>query len=198
MIVATILLALIAVAVVAGAIWLYGRHRRLGQVETGAQATAARILEEARKEGEAIRKEAQTQARDVIVQAKADWETDAELNRVLDAMPAAPPVAPNFTAQVMQAVERETAVPARAEGWFARGRLWNWLPRAAAACLVAGVVLLGYHEHQIRAREAMARRVADLARAVSASPELLANYDHIRRLGDTPPRADTNLLALLK
>ena len=131
-------------------------------------------------------------------EAKAEWETDADLNRVLDGLPEAPPVASNFTARVVQAVERETAVSARAEGWFARGRLWNWLPRAAAACLVAGVVLLGYHEHQIKAREAMARRVADLARAVSASPELLANYDHIRRLGDTPPRADTNLLALLK
>jgi len=131
-------------------------------------------------------------------EAKVDWETDAELNRFLDGLPAAPPVASNFTARVMEAVERETAIPAHAEGWFARGRLRNWLPRAAAACLVAGVVLLGYHEHQTRAREAMARRVADLARAVSASPELLANYDHIRRLGDTPPKADTNLLALLK
>ena len=79
--VATILLALIAVAVVAGAIWLYGRHRRLGQLETGAQATAARILEEARKEAEALRKEAQTQARDVIVQAKADWEKEARGQR---------------------------------------------------------------------------------------------------------------------
>ena len=131
-------------------------------------------------------------------EAKADWETDAELNRVLDELPAAPPVASNFTARVVQAVERETAMQGRAGGWFTGGRLWNWLPRAAAACMVAGVVLLGYHQHQIKAREAMARRVADLARAVSASPELLANYDHIRRLGDTPPRADTNLLALLK
>src|SRR5437588_468305 len=58
MTVATIVLALIAVAVVAGAIWLYGRHRRLGQVESGAQATAARILEEARKEADAVRDEA--------------------------------------------------------------------------------------------------------------------------------------------
>jgi hypothetical protein len=133
-------------------------------------------------------------------EAKADWETDAELNRVLDGLPAAPPVASNFTARVVQAVERETAARARAGGggWFAQGRLWNWLPRAAAACVVAGVVLLGYHEHQARTREAMARRVVDLARAVSASPELLANYDHIRRLGDTPPKADTDLLALLK
>ena len=57
MTVATIVLALIAVAVVAGAVWLYGRHRRVGQLESGAQATAARILEEARKEAEAIRKD---------------------------------------------------------------------------------------------------------------------------------------------
>jgi len=131
-------------------------------------------------------------------EAKAEWETDAELNRVLDGLPEAPAVASNFTALVVQAVERETAARARAPGWFPRVLLRNWFPRAAAACLVAGVVLLGYHQHQVRAREAMARRVADLARAVSASPELLANYDHIRRLGDTPPKADTDLLALLK
>jgi len=107
-------------------------------------------------------------------------------------------VASNFTAQVMQAVGRETAAQGRAEVWFARGWLRNWIPRMATVSVVAGVVLLGYHQHQARAREAMARQVAQIARAVSASPELLANYDHIRRLGDTPPKADTDLLALLK
>src|SRR5205085_6027385 len=79
--VATIVLALIAVAVVAGAVWLYGRHRRVGQLESGAQATAARILEEARKEAEAIRKESQTQARDLLVQAKSDWERESRGQR---------------------------------------------------------------------------------------------------------------------
>ncbi len=131
-------------------------------------------------------------------EAKAGWEMDAELNRVLDELPAAPPVASNFTAQVVQTVERENASRARVKGWLARGHWWAWLPRAATAGVVAGVVLLGYHQHQIKTREAMARRVADLARAVSASPELLANYDHIRRLGDTTPTADTDLLALWK
>ncbi len=78
---ATIVLVLIAVAVVGAALWLYGRHRRLGQLETGAQATAARILEEARKEGEAVRKEAQTQARELLAQSKADWEREAREQR---------------------------------------------------------------------------------------------------------------------
>src|SRR2546430_1318748 len=47
----------------------------------GRHAAASRILEEARKDGEAIRKEAQTQARDLVVQAKADWEREARDQR---------------------------------------------------------------------------------------------------------------------
>src|SRR6266699_2759476 len=41
----------------AGALWLVGRlrRRRLAELESGAQATAARIVEEARKEGDAVR-----------------------------------------------------------------------------------------------------------------------------------------------
>src|SRR5258708_22422771 len=109
-------------------------------------------------------------------EAKAEWETDADLNRFLDGLPAAPPVASNFTARVVQAVERETAVPARAEGWFARGVFRNWLPKAAAACLVAGVGLLGYHEHQTKAREAMARPGADLAPPPAAPPAPPSQY----------------------
>ena len=63
------------------AVWLFGRHRRLGELESSAQATASRILEEARKEGDTIRKEAQGQARELLVQAKADWEREARDQR---------------------------------------------------------------------------------------------------------------------
>jgi ribonuclease Y len=72
---------LLAVGVVAAASWLFVRHRRVGEMEIGAHATAARILEEARKEGDAIRREAQTQAREVLVQAKAEWEREARDQR---------------------------------------------------------------------------------------------------------------------
>jgi ribonuclease Y len=62
----------------AGAMWLLDRVRRqrLGQLEAGAQSTAARIVEEARKEGEAVRKEAQVQAKELLVQAKAEGERE--------------------------------------------------------------------------------------------------------------------------
>ncbi len=57
------------------------RRRRVAELEAGAQSTAARIVEEARKEGDAIRKEAQLQAKDVTIQAKAEWEREAREQR---------------------------------------------------------------------------------------------------------------------
>src|SRR5439155_1535674 len=67
----------------AGALLLVARlrRRRLAELESGAQATAARIVEEARKEGDAIRKEAQSQAADLVGRAKADSEREARDHR---------------------------------------------------------------------------------------------------------------------
>jgi ribonuclease Y len=76
-----IALIVVALGVAAAVAWLAVRHRRLREVELGAHATATRILEEARREGEAIRKEAQSQARELLVQAKADWEREARDQR---------------------------------------------------------------------------------------------------------------------
>jgi hypothetical protein len=133
-------------------------------------------------------------------EAKTDWETESELNQLLQNLPEAPAVASNFTARVLQAVNAEatsaTRKPAKRHFVWA----WSkWLPRSAIACAVASLTLLGYHHHeQLKARAEMAHKVAALARAVSASPEVLQNYDHIRRLSDTPPTADAELLTLLQ
>ena len=58
------------------AFWTFDRlrRRRVAALEASAQATAARIVEEARKEGEAIRKEVQIQAKELLIQAKAEGE----------------------------------------------------------------------------------------------------------------------------
>jgi len=74
---------LIGLALGAGLIWLfvYIRQRQTEDLAANARATADRILEEARKEGEAVRKEAQLQAKDVIIQAKADWEREVREQR---------------------------------------------------------------------------------------------------------------------
>jgi len=59
--------------------WLVNRVRRqrLAELEAGARGTAARIVEEARKEADAVRREAQLQAKDLLIQARADWEREA-------------------------------------------------------------------------------------------------------------------------
>ena len=66
-----------------GLFWLVdlARRRRVKDLESGAQHTAARIVEEARKEGDAVRKEAQLQVRDLLTQAKADAEREAREQR---------------------------------------------------------------------------------------------------------------------
>ena len=66
---------LLAVAVV----W-YRRKQRLVQLEL-AQSTAARILEEAKKEASAVKKEAEIQARDGILQAKVEFEKEVRETR---------------------------------------------------------------------------------------------------------------------
>src|SRR5438105_14570094 len=76
-------LLLMGILLGAGALWLVGRlrRRRLAELESGAEATAARIVEEARKESDAIRKEAQSQAAELVGRAKADSEREARDHR---------------------------------------------------------------------------------------------------------------------
>jgi len=77
------IIALIGVGLGVGATWLLGRLRRqrLAELESAPHATAARVVEEARKEGDVIRKEAQTQARDLVGRSKADWEREMRDHR---------------------------------------------------------------------------------------------------------------------
>src|SRR5262249_46389747 len=71
----TIVSSLIAALLGGVVVWLVDglRRRRVAELEAAAHTTGSRIVEEARKEGDAIRKAAQGQARDLLVQAKADW-----------------------------------------------------------------------------------------------------------------------------
>jgi ribonucrease Y len=79
----TVIALLFGVGVGVGAMVLLDRlrRRRISELETGAHATAGRILEEARKEADATRREAQTQAKEVLVQAKAESEREARDHR---------------------------------------------------------------------------------------------------------------------
>jgi len=128
-------------------------------------------------------------------EAQAEWETEAALGEVLDRLPEAP-VPSNFTARVLQAVERETAARARAPRWS-----WSWrvlLPRAAVVVAVAGLGLFASQRYEVAQRARLARNVvAVLGAQPPPNPQDLADFEAIRRLNKMPP-PDEELLALLK
>ena len=111
------------------------------------------------------------------------------LARLLDA-----PVSSNFTARVMQAVEREELQAARTRGWR-----WNWhalLPRAAVAAVMLVLAGFTFHQYEISSQRAtLIKTVALLAQAQPPSMEALNNFDAIQRMSQ-PAHADEGLLAL--
>jgi negative regulator of sigma E activity len=113
----------------------------------------------------------------------------------LDKIPDAP-VPSNFTARVLQAVEREESRQTRG-----RNFTWNWrslLPRVAVTAAVILFAGLTLRQHELTAqRTALARNVALVAGAQPLpSVDALQNFDAIRRMSQ--PRADDELLTLLQ
>ena len=117
-----------------------------------------------------------------------------ELRELLSRLPDTP-VSSNFTARVMQAVEREELQAARTRGWR-----WNWhalLPRAAVAAVMVAAAGFTFYQHEIsNQRAAMAQSVALLAQSQPLpSVDALQNFDAIQRMSQ-PAHADEGLLAL--
>lgn len=129
-------------------------------------------------------------------EAQAEWNIESALNQALDRLPEAPPVSTNFTALVLQAIESKVNVRSHTD---TRWSLSRWLPRFAMAALTLTLALAGWHRHEVNERTAMARDVEQLGAALAASaPELTQNFESIRRLNDSSPKADTDLLALMQ
>ena len=129
-------------------------------------------------------------------EARGEHEIEAMLNSALARLPDAP-VPSNFTARVLQAVERDAARTQRKPDWA-----WVWrvlVPRAAVAtCVLVGAGLFANHRFVVWQRESTARSIKIVAATPSLpGPEILADFDVIRRLEATGT-ADTELLAALK
>jgi len=126
----------------------------------------------------------------------ADLELESRLSELLAQTPDAP-MASNFTARLMQAIDLEESRPSRR--WSFN---WNWhalLPRVAvtaAAVLFAGVA---FHHFQLTSqRTALAKNAALVAESQPLpSVDVLNNFDAIQRLSQ-PAHADEELLALLQ
>jgi len=126
---------------------------------------------------------------------RADWEMESALNTALTRLPDVS-VPSNFTARVLQAVEREESRP-HFWDWS-----WNWhqlLPRVAVAAVVITFTGLAVHHHDIYTqRTALVKSVALVTEGQAVpSPEALENFDAIRRMSQ-PQHADEELLALMQ
>jgi len=125
------------------------------------------------------------------------FELETGLTEALGKMPDVP-VASNFTARVLQAVEREATAQARERE--TRWKLWRrvprWLPKIASATLVvtvAGSVYL-YNQNVEAWQKDLVQRVAKVP---LPSPEILTNFEAIRIVSATPA-PDEQLLALFQ
>ena len=129
-------------------------------------------------------------------EAQADLELESRLSEALARVPDAP-MPSNFTARVIQAVEREEARGARTQS-----PSWYWrvlVPRVAVAVVVIGFAGLAYQHHEFDQRAQLAKDITLLAQTQPVpSVEALNNFDVIQRMSQTTPRADDELLALLQ
>jgi hypothetical protein len=132
--------------------------------------------------------------------AQADWEAESALTHVLSQLPDAP-MASNFTAQVMHAIDRDSATePNDAKPRLALGEwLCRRLPRVAWATLSAACVLLAcaaYQYRQIRRAELVESVVRVSTVASVIKPEVFRDFDAIALLSQLP--ADDSELMTLK
>jgi anti-sigma factor RsiW len=132
-------------------------------------------------------------------EAVAECELEFALSDALVKLPNAA-VPSNFTARVLQGIERRPMRAARSR----RRWTWNWnylLPRAALTIMVAGGVVFGYRlNHSSRQAEVIAVRDSLVTiTAVESLPktEALLDFDTIQKL-NTESVADQELLALFQ
>ena len=122
-------------------------------------------------------------------EAQEPLDLETGLTEVLAKLPDVP-LASNFTARVLQAVEREAMAQARGEqarkNWWRR--LPRWLPRVASAAVVITAGLFGYQHYSKASHELLARQMAEFK---LPDPEILTNFEAIRIVSQTPAPDDS-------
>jgi len=133
-------------------------------------------------------------------EARPDWEEERILTQSLARLPDAA-LASNFTAQVLQAVNRQQpmASPAAVVRWWRRLRSLGWGYRSAMAAVVLSAGVLSYQQYLALTREELATSVATVS-SVAALPSVtgLRDFDAIQHLDNIAAVIDTKLLAALQ
>lgn len=116
-----------------------------------------------------------------------------QVRRLLARLPDAP-LPSNFTARVLEAVDREGRRPSGAPVWR-----WNWrffFPRAVGIAGITVMAAVVFHQHELSVqRLQMARSAVLVASQTVPSVDALKNFAAIQRMGETA-RPDEDLLAL--
>jgi len=137
-----------------------------------------------------------TAAERAALGAQPDVELEARLTQSLAKIPDVP-VASNFTARLMSAIELEET--RRTRPWILN---WNWrvfLPRAVATAAIVVFASLGWQRYEVNSqRVLLAKNVAQVAVANPVpSVDVLNNFDAIQRMSQ-PVTPDKDLLALMQ
>ena len=141
-----------------------------------------------------------TAAERAALGAQPDVELEARLTQSLAKIPNVP-VASNFTARLMSAIELEET--RRTRSWTRPWILnWNWrvfLPRAVATAAIVVFAGLGWQRYEVNSQQVLlAKNVAQVAVANPVpSVDILKNFDAIQRMSQ-PVTPDKDLLALMQ
>lgn len=130
-------------------------------------------------------------------EARAEWLEDGALARALRRLHVAQPSS-NFTVRVLAQVQRERppqSWPARVWRWRPA---WPWPQVGLAAAGVMLVASLAWREHSRRSEAEYARHLAALRTLAHLPPDVLQDFEVIRRLGESSAPVDFELLAALQ
>ncbi len=133
--------------------------------------------------------------------ARAQFEEELSLNRALQRLPDAP-LSSNFTALVMQAVEREQRRMSRPMVL----RLWadhiafHWGRKLAFGSALLLLGILSYQQYQVSARRELARSLFSIESVLPVEGSILdfRAVDGLRRVPVPSPNAEIDLMAALQ
>lgn len=117
-------------------------------------------------------------------EAQADWQAEVALNGVLRKLPDAP-LASNFTARVVRAVEAEQARRVRRSPLAAWWEDWAgvFAPKAAWAAVALLLGLAAFQQYHFVNRTSIAHDLAKIpVSATLPSPDILRDFDSIQEL----------------
>ena len=132
-------------------------------------------------------------------QTQADWEDEVILNQALARLPE-PPVSSNFTALVMQAVERDeaAALPPRTFMDRLREIFRQRAPRVAWVLALALAVWFGVRQQQRASHHELATGLATLVNVAAVpDPKALQDMEAIQQLSYRAAPEDEEILKVL-